>query len=136
MLPPARARREREPERPSKAHFEGARAVPAVRNVGGHELVELESDAWASMSASTRARTSASNGDSACVTRVLSNTPDLLDVAIVERREDGTLVRKILVDGADADAGHLGDAVRRDAVDAVALQDLHDRVEHVLDRLT
>jgi len=44
----------------------------------------------------------------------------LLDVAIVERSENRAPVAKVLVDRADTNARDFGDAVRCDAIDAVA----------------
>jgi hypothetical protein len=55
---------------------------------------------------------------------------DFVKVALVERRQDGPLVREILVDRADADAGDPGNAVGVEGVDPFALQDSHRSVEH------
>ena len=67
--------------------------------------------------------------------RALDQPAHLLDVAVVERREDGDLVGEVLVDRADADAGNFGDAVGRDRGSAVTGEHAGDGVEDRLDRL-
>ena len=62
--------------------------------------------------------------------RAFDQAGNLRDMPIMQRCENDAFVRKVLVDRTNADTSDFGDAVRRDALDAVALQDLHDRVEH------
>jgi uncharacterized protein YbjT (DUF2867 family) len=61
---------------------------------------------------------------------------DLFEVPLVQRYKDGAFVRKILIDGADADARSLGNAVRSDRIHAVALQHTRHRIEDRFDSLS
>jgi hypothetical protein len=60
---------------------------------------------------------------------------DLLNVTLMQGDEDRALIRKVLIDRADADAGNLGYTVRCDGLHALALQNPDYRVEYRFDRL-
>jgi hypothetical protein len=64
--------------------------------------------------------------------RVLDEAPSLQRMTLVQRREDGALVREVLVDGTDTDARDLRNSVGGDGVAAAALQELHGCIQHQL----
>jgi hypothetical protein len=56
-------------------------------------------------------------------------------VALVQGGKDGALIRKVLVNGADAHPRNLGDAVGGDRLHAIALQDPGHRIKYRFHRL-
>jgi len=67
--------------------------------------------------------------------RLFDDHPHLLGVALMQSREDGSLVRKVLVDRADADSGGIGDAVRGQSVRSFTCEHPLYRLEHRLHSL-
>lgn len=63
------------------------------------------------------------------------NAVDLFDVAQVDRGEDGLLIGKVLIDGTDADAGSVRNAVGCDGVDAFAFEDPDNSLNDCVDCL-
>src|SRR5215469_17888000 len=60
----------------------------------------------------------------------LDHSVNLIDVALMQRNKDSLLVREILVHRADAHPGNLGNSVRRDGPEALALQDSYNCVKY------
>ena len=61
---------------------------------------------------------------------------DLLYMALMERSEDGSLVREVLIERADADTCGFGDAVGGNGFSSLSLQDANDSFENGVDGLT
>jgi hypothetical protein len=55
---------------------------------------------------------------------------------LVQGNKNGALVGKVLINRANADAGNLGDAVRRDGGQAFALEQPDDGLKHRVESLT
>ena len=60
---------------------------------------------------------------------------DLLDVALMQGRENSALVGEVLIEGADAYAGDFGDAICGQGPKALALQNPDNGVEDRIDGL-
>ncbi len=61
---------------------------------------------------------------------------NLLNMALMKRGEDGSLVREILIDRADTDTGDLCDTVCRYGISSLTLQDADNGFEDCVDGLT
>jgi hypothetical protein len=61
---------------------------------------------------------------------LLEDPSHVLDVTVVQRREDGALVGEVLVERSDADARDLGDAVGGHGLRSMPLDHQPDRFEH------
>ena len=68
--------------------------------------------------------------------RDLNYAIDLLDMPLMQRNKDRPLVRKILIDRANAYPSNLGHTISRNRTKALSLQHRHHSVEYRVDRLT
>ena len=68
--------------------------------------------------------------------RDLNYAVDLLDMALMQRDKDRSLVREILIHRANANPRNLGNTIRRNRAKALSLEHPHDSVEYRIDRLT